>query len=277
MAKETFYFSHDYGARNDPKLIKVLMRLGQEGKGVFWDLIEMLYEQDGKLMLSECESYAFALRTNCDVIESLISEFGLFEKDDVFFWSSSVNVRLNKRNEKSKKAKDSANERWLKAKNKENDANALQTQSDSNANKVKESKIKESKEEENKVNNNSLLVVAPLPEKKHEKFNFKNALLECGVNEDLANEFILVRKSLKAVNTRTSLLKIWNECKKNNFPFVDAVKICIENSWKGFKYEWVLNLEKKSNHGTKQDDAATERAEFRKRNADYISNFLQKS
>lgn len=37
------------------------------------------------------------------------------------------------------------------------------------------------------------------------------------------------------------------------------------------------NFNQKSNHGTKQDDAATERAEFRKRNADYISNFLQKS
>ena len=45
MAKESFYFSHDYGSRNDPKLVKVLMKLKQEGKGVYWDLIEMLYEQ----------------------------------------------------------------------------------------------------------------------------------------------------------------------------------------------------------------------------------------
>ncbi len=33
-AKESFYFSHDYSARNDPKLVKVLMKLGQAGKGV---------------------------------------------------------------------------------------------------------------------------------------------------------------------------------------------------------------------------------------------------
>src|SRR5690606_22707370 len=97
-----------YGARNDPKLIKVLMKLGQSGKGVYWDLIEMLYEQNGYLLLSECESYAFALRTDCDTITKLINDFDLFQKDDKKFWSNSVLDRLNKRNEKSKKAKDSA-------------------------------------------------------------------------------------------------------------------------------------------------------------------------
>ena len=138
MSRETFYFSHDYNARNDPKLQKVLMKLGQEGKGVYWDLIEMLYEQGGYLLLSDCDSYAFQLRTQCDCITKLINgDFELFKKDDEKFWSESVLKRLSIRDDKSNKARQSAFARW-------NDANAMRTQSDGNA--IKERKGKENKE-----------------------------------------------------------------------------------------------------------------------------------
>jgi len=129
------YFSHDFGARNDPKLIKVLMKLGQEGKGVFWDLIEMMYEQNGKLLLSECESYAFALRTKCEVIKSLINDYDLFVNDGERFWSISVLNRLDFRNTKSIKASESAKKRW-------ENKDAMRTHSEGNAIKEKESKEK---------------------------------------------------------------------------------------------------------------------------------------
>ena len=168
MSKESYYFSHDYGSRNDPKLVKVLMKLGQGGKGVYWDLIEMLYEQGGYLMLSDCDSYAFALRTDEDCINKLINEFGLFENDGEKFWSNSVLSRLDRRDSKSQKAKESALKRWNKADSNANasksNAKLMRTQYDANA--IKESKGKESKgkeriEEEDKeekfinVDNNS--------------------------------------------------------------------------------------------------------------------------
>src|SRR4051812_4640561 len=97
MAKDSYFFTHDYGARNDPKLQKVLMRLGQAGKGVYWDLIELSFEQGGYLNIADIESYAFALRTDCDCINKLINDFDLFQKNDIFFWSVSVLRRLDKR------------------------------------------------------------------------------------------------------------------------------------------------------------------------------------
>jgi hypothetical protein len=127
------FFSHDEGARNDPKLIKVLMRLGQAGKGVYWDLIEMLYEQNGYLLLAECESYAFALRTECDLLTKLITEFELFENDGTRFWSASALRRLAQRKGKSEKASESAAKRWQ-------NASAMRTHSEGNANKGKEKK-----------------------------------------------------------------------------------------------------------------------------------------
>ena len=124
MAKEAFYFTHDYGSRNDPKLQKVLMKLGHEGKSVYWDLVEMLYEEGGYLLISECENYAFALRTSCDCITSLVRNFDLFKSNDENFWSDSVLRRLDKRDEKSKKASESAKRRWERANAGKSDANA---------------------------------------------------------------------------------------------------------------------------------------------------------
>jgi len=137
MAKEAFYFTHDYGSRNDPKLQKVLMKMGHEGKSVYWDLVEMMYEEGGYLIISECDNYAFALRTTCDRIQMLIKDFDLFKFNDVHFWSDSILRRLDKRDEKSKKASESAKLRWEKANALKEDANAT------NLDAIKEKKGKE--------------------------------------------------------------------------------------------------------------------------------------
>ena len=43
---KTEYFSHDYKARHDDKLIRVFMRHGLSGIGAYWCIIEMLYALD---------------------------------------------------------------------------------------------------------------------------------------------------------------------------------------------------------------------------------------
>lgn len=161
MAKEAYYFSHDYGARNDPKLQKVLMKLGQEGKGVYWDIVEMLFEEGGYLLLSECDSYAFALRTNTDCINSLVNDFGLFQKNDVFFWSDSVNRRLVEREQKSEKARNSANNRWKNANASKKNANASEINASAvthlcDGNAIKERKGKEKKEIKDTVDKSTM-------------------------------------------------------------------------------------------------------------------------
>lgn len=143
MAKDTFYFPHDYGARNDPKLQKLQMTMGHEGKGIFWDLLELMYEQGGYLPITECESIAFALRTSCDKLNAVLQNYNLFKKSDTHYYSESVIARLNLRKSKSEKASESANKRWK-------NANAMRTHSEGNA--IKERKVKESKGKERKEN-----------------------------------------------------------------------------------------------------------------------------
>ena len=110
--KETFYFPHDYNARNDPKLQDVLIDLGVEGIGVLWCIIEQLYEQGGTLPISSCKSIAFALHVDSEVVDKVVNNYGLFKHDDENMWSDSVFNRLNRRKNISDKRKIAALSRW---------------------------------------------------------------------------------------------------------------------------------------------------------------------
>jgi predicted small secreted protein len=135
--KDTFYFSHDYNTRTDEKIKRLIRVHGMAGYGMFWCLLEDLYNNANALRL-DYEGIAFDLHTDSHTIDSIINEFELFVIDGELFGSDSVARRLNLRNDKSEKARGSALKRW-------NNANALRTQSDGNA-------IKESKENKNKEN-----------------------------------------------------------------------------------------------------------------------------
>lgn len=166
--KNTYYFPHDFNASNDIKLQKLIMKMSYEGLGLYWTIVEMLYKQGGKIELSECDSIAFAMRTDSEKIKQLIDI--VFEKNENYFWSNSVLDRLKMIEDKSKKAKQSAKKRWTNQP-KRYDANALQTQSEGNANKVKKSKVnktKENKEEETKKY--PLSYLSNIPEQDLEEF-----------------------------------------------------------------------------------------------------------
>lgn len=137
MKNSTFYFSHDYNSRNDRKMIRLRLKHKMEGVGVFWCLVEMLYEEGGKIPLSDTGIISDELRVKDTVLTQIIKDFGLFENDGNYFWSESVKRRLDKRLEKSEKAKASASHRWQ-------NANAMRTDNEGNA--IKERKGKKRKE-----------------------------------------------------------------------------------------------------------------------------------
>ena len=157
--KDTFYFAHDYNARNDPKLQNVLFDLGVEGIGVFWCIIEQLYEQGGKLPLHYCKSIAFALHVDFKCVERLVNDYGLFKNDGENMWSESVLNRLNRRSEVSEKRKLAALARWRQSIENQSQtqapascrqviSNASEMQMQSNSNANAEHKGKEIKEKE---------------------------------------------------------------------------------------------------------------------------------
>lgn len=156
------YFSHDFHSRLDSKIVSMRVDWGAEGYGMYWMLVELLHEDPSHSLV--CERNALAMRTQCDgdrvmqYVQDCIRKYHLFvyDEDTNSFTSESVLGRAKVREEKSFKARKSAESRW-----KDSDANAMRTQcdtaSDGNAIKEKKSKLKKSKlnnkEESNKEEN----------------------------------------------------------------------------------------------------------------------------
>jgi hypothetical protein len=148
MAKrdEKEYFSHDYASRVDDKVKPLIRKHKMLGYGIFWALVEDLYNNANSVKL-DYEGIADDLKCDVETLKSVINDFDLFKIKGDFFYSDSIKRRLKLRKEKSKKAKKSADKRWKKV---SDDANALPTQSEGNA--KKETKEKETKEKETKEN-----------------------------------------------------------------------------------------------------------------------------
>ena len=143
MPKDTFYFSHDYNARNDEKIKRLIRKHGMQGYGVFWSIVEDLYNNANALR-TDYDGIAYDYRIDINIVKSVIEDFGLFVFDGNTFGSLSVQKRLDERDSKSVKARESATKRW-------SNANAMQSQCEGNAIKerkgkeIKEKKVKESK------------------------------------------------------------------------------------------------------------------------------------
>lgn len=125
----TYYFSHDCNAQSDVKLIRVKKELGWAGYGLYWALIERLRCEDSYSLPFAVDALAYDLRAEEEVIERLITDFGLFEVDTQSgaFYSPSLIRRMGIYDEKaenlskvrSEAAKKGNEKRWKSKKTEE--------------------------------------------------------------------------------------------------------------------------------------------------------------
>jgi hypothetical protein len=216
MSKDTFYFSHDYNSRNDEKIKFLLRKHGFIGYGLFWAIIEDLYNNANALR-TDYEGIAYDFRVDVLLIESIIKDFDLFVFEGDTFGSLSVQKRIDERDSKSVKARESAHKRWT-------NANAMQSQCEGNA--IKESKGKENKE-------NEIKDITALP-----TFSFYHSLIKSGCKENLVSDWLKVRKNKKATNTETAFNRFIKEVEKSGYEINEVLTKCIEHSWSGFNSDW---------------------------------------
>lgn len=82
--------------------------------------------------------------------------------------------------------------------------------------------------------------------KKYGVKEFSNALLALGVETNVLNDWIAVRKLKRQVFTETALTRFLNEVSKAKITVNEAVRICAEKSWGGFENSWYQNLSLKN-------------------------------
>jgi hypothetical protein len=191
MPKDTFYFSHDYNARNDEKIKRLIRKHGMIGYGIFWSIVEDLYNNANALR-TDYDGIAYDLRSDSEIVASVVNEFDLFIFNGDFFGSNSVQERLDQRNNKSESARKSASYRW-------ENANALQTQSEGNAKKERKGKEIKGKEIKIKYRDN-----ISLTEKENEKL-----VLEFGEGVvKRCYDFLASYKVEKSYSTKSDYLTI---------------------------------------------------------------------
>jgi hypothetical protein len=105
--KETFYFSHDYNATQDPKIMLLLSSCGLSGLAMYWILIEILHQQPDSRISKD--SYKKYIKFYCSfedknehvlntIEQELINTQLLFEQEN-FIYSKRV---LNNKKEREK-------------------------------------------------------------------------------------------------------------------------------------------------------------------------------
>lgn len=84
------WFPHELGARLSPALIRLQMKLGGIGLAIYWCLVEMLYENGGRLP-KDYQVYAYELKwAKEEEIQAVAESKDLFDSDDTCFWDDSV-------------------------------------------------------------------------------------------------------------------------------------------------------------------------------------------
>lgn len=76
------------------------------------------------------------------------------------------------------------------------------------------------------------------------RFDFKSALVQIGVSPAIAEDWLKVRKGKKATNTETAFKSIEREILKSGRSAEECITLAVENSWSGFKAEWLFNQQR---------------------------------
>ena len=147
MSNNVYYFSHDSNARNDEKILMLRAENGIAGYGIFWALIEMMFEtEDTKLYHDKIKGIAMSFNIDITVLSKVITccvNEGLFESDGKCFWSNSLIRRKNKFYELKEKRSQAGIKGMEKRWKKDGDNSVITKNNKGKESKVKESKVKE--------------------------------------------------------------------------------------------------------------------------------------
>ena len=152
--KDAYYFSHDANAKDDPKCVVLIDELGMEGYGIYWMLVETLRsEADYKCPLRMLNGLARRYNTSAEKVQTVVTRYGLFDRDDEWFWSESLMRRMQVYQERKQKLREAGRKGGIaKAQSQHRQSHAVASPEHRHSNPLalKESKGKESKVEESK-------------------------------------------------------------------------------------------------------------------------------
>lgn len=113
---------------------------------------------------------------------------------------------------------------------------------------------------ESKIEANTKIEEDVEKDKEVNKFSFLKELMGIGVERQIAEDWIKVRRNKKLTQTETAFKKTKNEIERSGRCANDCITLCVERSWGGFKAEWmqreipIISREGVTNQNNKNDD-----------------------
>ena len=164
----------------------------------------------------------------------LISK-NIISDDGAHVFIDFLNEQLEDITELSKSKSKAAKARWNKYNNKEvnstSNADAMHVHKGAMQNDAEKRREEERRGEETRQEK----------QKKEKPFNFRLSLIELGVDEKVAEDWMKVRKTKKATNTETAFNLIKSQIQQSGKSPNECITLCVFNSWSGFKAEYVKN------------------------------------
>lgn len=116
MAKDRYFFDHDYTARNDDKILELRADFGAEGYGIFWMVVETMAENENggaKASLMGGLSYGYGVaKDQLIAVVAKCLEVGLFYEIDGYYFSKRMLQHKTFRKAFSDNGKEGAKKRW---------------------------------------------------------------------------------------------------------------------------------------------------------------------
>lgn len=133
--KNTYYFSHDANAHEDPKIVALMVKYTAKGYGWWWIMIEVMFQQKGYCLDTNDATTIpmlsrFFFDTTVDEVEDFIDycvEIRLIINDEGVLTSPSLLERVKRLDEIRAKRVHAANVRWGNTKKEES---AVEEESD---------------------------------------------------------------------------------------------------------------------------------------------------
>lgn len=102
------YFQHDLSAAEDMKLKKVIKKYGYEGYGLFWRIVEFMHKNE--LSVGDED---LVVESETEKIICILNDFGLFYTQNSVYQNDRINRNIAEIEEKSNKAKNAIEIRWI--------------------------------------------------------------------------------------------------------------------------------------------------------------------
>lgn len=128
--KKIPYFSHDYNASNDPKILFLRADYGIKGYGIYWYLVEALAQANGKLPMKLIPILAQQMGAEPKEVKEIIEGYDLFQTDGENFFSGRLLGHIQLREEYSEKQSARVKARWNKAEKNKGDSSMFNQMKD---------------------------------------------------------------------------------------------------------------------------------------------------